>query len=265
MELLTVDHSKMRLGKHIPRLDSRTLRLAKYMKDLPPPPDAVDYTKGITSWGMMLNDELGDCTCAGIGHALQVVTLCNGAEVTLPDSDILKAYEDVGGYRPGDPSSDNGAVEIDVLNYCRTNGIGGRKILAYADPDPQNVTHCKQAVTLFGGLYIGLALPLTAQTQTLWDVAKTSIFGKIKRMFGASDPTQPNSWGGHAVFVPGYNHIGPVCITWGELKQMTWAFWFKYCDEAHAILFPEWIGANNLSASGFDLITLQSDLEAVVG
>jgi len=32
-----------------------------------------DWTKGITEWGMMMNDTLGDCTIAGVGHAVQVM------------------------------------------------------------------------------------------------------------------------------------------------------------------------------------------------
>lgn len=260
-----VDHSQKKLGKHRPRLDSRTLRLAKYVKDLPLPPDSVDYSGGVTAWGMMLNDKLGDCTCAAAGHFIQVVTLNNGVKFTPADDDIQAAYEVVGGYRPGFPSTDNGAVEIDVLNYWRTNGIAGRKILAYADPDPQNLIHVKQSIALFGGLYIGLALPTTAQSQTIWDVNRGNIFKKIKHALFNSDPSAPNSWGGHAVIVIAYNQTGPICITWGELKQMTWSFWLKYCDEAHAVLMQEWIGANNLSASGFDLATLQEDLISIVG
>ena len=262
---LAVDHSKMKLGKRLARLDARTLRLAKYMKDLPPAPDTVDYSKGNTSWGMMLNDSLGDCTCAGIGHAIQVVTLnATGTMFTPPDADVLTAYE-AQGYVPGNPGTDNGAVELDVLNYVRTVGMSGKKLLAYADPDPQNIEHVKQSIYLFGVCYIGLALPLTAQDQAVWDVVNSGVWRSLKYKLFNSDPTAPWSWGGHAVIVIAYNAIGPICITWGALKQMTWAFWKKYCDEAHGLLWNEWIGQNNLSASGFDLSTLQSDLAAIVG
>ena len=64
-----------RLGRKCVKTDSRTLRLAKYTADLPTPPASSDWTKGITQWGMMLNDTLGDCTIAGLGHALQVWTV----------------------------------------------------------------------------------------------------------------------------------------------------------------------------------------------
>jgi hypothetical protein len=46
------------------------------------------------------------------------------------------------------------------------------------------------------------------------------------------------------------------------LKKMTRAFWQAYCDEAHALLSPDWIAAQG-SPSGFDLAQLQADLSAI--
>lgn len=256
------DHSMMRLGKKSPRIDRRTLRLARYIKDLPPPPDSYDWTSrhasGWGGWGMMLNDQLGDCTIAACGHAIQVWTANLTGEITVPDSDILKAYEDWDGYNPSDPNSDQGGVEIDVLNDWRKNGLSGHSLLAYADPDPQDIIHVKQSVVLFGGVYIGLALPITAQNQDVWDVVRQGFLAKIKKFWDPYDPTEPNSWGGHAVFVPAYNPTGPICITWGALKQMTWAFWQKYCDESHTLLYSDW-------KSNFSAVDMLADLQSIIG
>src|SRR5208282_3739899 len=58
--IMAIDHSKMRLGKLPRRHDPRTPKLGCYMKSaLPPAPPCADYTRGITDWGMMLNDQLG--------------------------------------------------------------------------------------------------------------------------------------------------------------------------------------------------------------
>lgn len=68
-----VDHSTMRLGKRHRRHDARTLKMARYLASgLPAAPPAVDYTRGVTDFGMMLNDRLGCCTIAAVGHAIQV-------------------------------------------------------------------------------------------------------------------------------------------------------------------------------------------------
>ena len=71
---------RWRLGRRAIKTDSRTLRLANYFTSaLPPPPPTADWTAGITGWGMMLNDSIGDCTCAGLGHSQQVASLGVGA------------------------------------------------------------------------------------------------------------------------------------------------------------------------------------------
>jgi hypothetical protein len=258
-----IDHSGMRLGRKAIKTDSRTLALGRYFTPaLKPPPPACDWTKGITSWGMMLNgpeanepqfpNGLGDCTIAGAAHAIQVWTANNGSMVTLPDSTVLNYYEQWDGYVPGEPSTDNGGIELDVLNDWQKNGFAGNPLLAFADPKPANLTEVRQAISLFGGVYIGLSLPLTAQTQTVWDVTPNG---------GAK--AKPGSWGGHCVFVPKYDQKTFTCITWGQLTTMTVAFWNKYCDEAHALLSPQWISAKG-APNGFNLAELQADLQAIV-
>jgi hypothetical protein len=97
-------------------------------------------------------------------------------------------------------------------------------------------------------LYIGLALPITAQKQAIWDVVPSG-----------GDDAKPGSWGGHAVFVPKYDATTFTCITWGALKPMTVAFWQEYVDEAYALLGHNWI-ENKGSPSGFNLAELKTDL-----
>ena len=244
-----VDHSHLKLGRKAVRTDSRTLKLAKYMTaSLPPAPPAKDWTKGITSWGMMHNDKLGCCTIAAAAHAVQVWSAGASTEVTLPDSQVLHYYEKWDGYNPKDPSTDQGGIELDVLNDWKKNGFDKHKLVAFADPAYANLEQIRQSINLFGGVYIGLSLPVTAQTQTVWDVVPNG---------GAN--AKPGSWGGHAVFVPAYDAKGFTCITWGQLKTMTVAFWNEYVDEAHALLSPDWLAAKG-SPSGFNLVELQTDL-----
>jgi hypothetical protein len=252
------DHSRMKLGKKPRRYDRRTLRLARYFTPaLPPPPPAVTNSGSVTNWGMMLNgpntygkgvpsDGLGDCTIAGVAHAIQVWTLSKGNEITVPDSTVLHYYEQWDGYNPSNPNSDQGGDELTVLKDWRKQKFSGHPLRAFADPDPQDELHVKQAIMLFGGLYIGLELPISAQTQDVWDV-------------DASPNGQPGSWGGHCVFVPNYDAETLTCITWGELKKMTWGFWGTCCDEAHALLSTDW-----RPPAGFDMAALEADLAKVV-
>jgi hypothetical protein len=244
-----------KLGRKAVKTDSRTLQLAKYTTALPPAPPAQDWTNGITSWGMMLNDTLGDCTIAGVGHAVQVWSANTTAEVTVPDSQILHYYEKWDGYNPKIPSSDRGGIELDVLNHWQKSSFDKHKLLAFADPAYANLGEVKQAIDLFGGVYIGLSLPLSAQDQTS--------AGKVWNVVTPSGPnTAPGSWGGHCVFVPKYDQTSFTCITWGALQTMTLAFWNAYVDEAHALLSPDWLAGKGAPV-GLDLAQLKADLAQI--
>ncbi|HEX4319362.1 MAG TPA: hypothetical protein VHZ52_00560 [Acidobacteriaceae bacterium] len=247
-----IDHTHMRLGRRAVRTDSRTLKLGKYLKSgLPPAPAAVDWTHGITDWGMMLNDKYGDCTIAAAAHALQVWTAHTTGEITIPDETILNYYEQWDGYKPGDSTTDGGGIELTVLTQWQKSDFDQHKLVAYADPAYNDLEQVRQAIHLFGGLYIGLALPASAQTQAIWDVVPDG-----------GDNAKPGSWGGHAVFVPKYDATTFTCITWGALKTMTVAFWQEYVDEAHALLGHNWI-AQKGSPSGFNLTELKADLALI--
>jgi len=247
---------KVKLGKAPARHDVRTLQLAKYLPAtaVPPPPANEDWEKNVGSWPMMLNDNLGDCTCACAGHMIEQWTTYTGAAVTPSDDDILSAYEAVGDYDPNDPNTDRGAVILDVLNYWRNTGIGGRQILAYAALEPHNHNEVKDSVMLFGNCYIGVQLPLSAQQQTVWAVPPGGPTGQ-----GA-----PGSWGGHAIPIVAYDVRGLTVVTWGALKRMSWSFLDTYCDEAYAVLSQDWTSqVTKLNPANFDLATLQADLQQI--
>ena len=249
-----VDHSNMKLGKALPKHDPRTLALANYLTaDAPTPPDATNNLAKVTNLGMMLNDQLGDCTCATVGHIIQVDTANNGNQIVLPDSAILSLYEASCGYDPTNVFSDQGGVELNVLNYWRQTGVAGHKLDAFASLEPQNQLHVKQSIWLFGSAYIGVALPKSAQNQDVWHVTPG----------GTQGDATPRSWGGHAIPIVDYNAIGPICITWGAPKQMTWGWYFVYCDEAYAPLaINDWT-TNGTAPNGFNVASLAADLKAV--
>jgi hypothetical protein len=56
-----------------------------------------------------------------------------------------------------------------------------------------------------------------------------------------------------------------TCITWGQLKKMTWPWFAKYCSEAYGLVSKDWLKASGISPSGFDLAVLENDLRLVVG
>ena len=245
-----------RLGRKAVVHDSRTLQFRKYLTPaLPPPPPSCDWTKGLSQWGMMLNDKLGDCTIAGCGHAEQVWSLNSSKEITVTDQAILTAYEQWDGYNPNDPSSDQGGIELEVLKNWRKLGLAGHQLRAFAEVDVSNTKELQQAITLFGCAYIGVALPITAQNQLVWDVVNDH---------GSGD-ADPGSWGGHCVILPKYAAARLCgtrywCITWGGLKEMTDSFVRKYVDEAYALFGADWINSGGVAPSGFNAAQLTTDL-----
>jgi hypothetical protein len=249
------DFTKVKLGKQTAHHDNRVPMLSKYTASLPPAPAAVSYDSKVTNLGMMLNNTLGDCTCAAVGHCIQQWTAeAQKKQIIIPDPDILKLYEIVGHYNPDNPKSDRGAVEINVLNYWLSNPVAGNKLSAFCAIEPQNLDDIKDAVYIFGNCYIGLQLPLSAQKQAVWTVPAG----------GPNGQGAPGSWGGHAVPIVAYSARGLTCITWGQYITMTWQFWDAYCDEAYGLLSPDWVEAGK-TPKGFNwqqLVTDMSDLEA---
>jgi hypothetical protein len=241
-----------KLGRKAVKHDTRTLRIGSYLsKKLPPPPASVDWSKHVTDWGMLLNDQLGDCTIAGAMHTIMGWSVNTGTSVQFADKDALAYYEKFDGYDPSDPSSDAGGVLLDVLNAWRTQGINGHKVSAFASVAPTSITEVKQVIALFGPLYCGLSFPNSAMGAPQWQLTRdTSIAG------------------GHCVVMIGYTSTGPVFISWGALYQATWAFFSHYfapaCDgEIYAAISPDWFAQSGISPAGLNLQQLQADLSAI--
>ena len=252
----SIDPKKLKLGKLAARHDPRALLLASYLTPaLPAPPASFDVSTKVTTWGMMDNDQIGDCTCAAAGHLLMEWTANAGKKTFTPnDKQIVAAYSAITGYNPVTAANDNGANEVDVLNYWRQTGIAGHKIGAYVSLEPANHSHVMDSVYMFEGCYIGVRLPISAQAQTQnhqpWSVPPGGPVGD-----GA-----PGSWGGHAVPVVAYDARGVTVVTWGALQQMTWSFWEAYTEEAYAILSKDYLDGKKKAPQGFSMQELQADL-----
>ena len=107
------------------------------------------------------------------------------------------------------------------------------------------------ACWLFGGLYLGLSLPISAPIRQNWDFT-----GSL------SGSHAPGSWGGHAVDVVRYDANTLTIVTWGALKKMTWAFADRYCDEAYCLLSKDFLKGTH-APNGFDLDAVNADLALI--
>ena len=229
------------------------LQLSKYTASLTPTPAKVFYEYKIpaSAWGMMENATVGDCEFARMGHMLMNFTAHTGKMVVPTDAQIIAAYSAVTGYDPsqtqpdGSNPTDNGAATPDVLNYWQNVGIAGHKIAGWAQVDSTQEA-IQQAIWLFGGAAIDISIYQSMMDQTQadepWD-----------------DPTGA-LLGYHAVPAEGFGKDGLTVITWGALQQMGWPTCLKVLEGCYIVITQDWIEQNGKAPNGFDLATLQSDL-----
>jgi len=241
----------LRFGKKPPIRDYRTFLLQNYIKDdIPNPPDSLDSLDRVyeninpavptTLFPMFANDEIGDCTIAAMAHGDTVWSALVGNKSIYPEELVKKIYFHLTG---GD---DTGLAMLTVLDYFRKNFVMDERIYAYMSLNAHNHTHVKQAIMLFGGLFLGF------QVQE-----------KCLEEFKNGTPWQPGVLmnAGHAVFVTGYNKEGLNMLTWGNTQRGTWDWWDWCVDEAYVILPPEAINPD--FTPGFDFKRLKEDLISV--
>jgi hypothetical protein len=254
-----------RLAPH-PEDTHPRLKLGSFLTGTyPKAPATVDYLSKVTDWPMFANDVYGCCVWAMIGHTIEAVTAYGqGETVTVTEADVLKGYSDVTGFNPADPSTDQGTVIQDALGYWRKTGVGGHKILAFAQVDIHNPDEVDAALYLFGHLQLGINFPASAMTQfnagKPWDVVADD--GGVE--------------GGHAIDLGFVTDEPPTVVgraangnlkvvTWGRVQEMTPAFWAKYVEEAWVVISQEWISKAGVSPEGLDVAALSEAFTAMTG
>jgi hypothetical protein len=213
-----------------------------------------------SSLGMMLNDTLGDCTCAAFYHALQVWSFnANPPLVTEPDQDVEELYILACGYNPKMSGEGPGGNEQHVLTYLLRQGapVGAQgqsrqTIAAFVEVDPRNIDDVKRAIVDCGVAYIGFNVPQYLMPQN----APPPAVWKIQ----SSDT---NIVGGHAVVLAGYSGEGARLISWGQFYTMTWEFFAKYVDEVYAIADQTWVEKKGTSPAGLTLAQLKTLMSAL--
>lgn len=225
-----------------------------------PPPATADYLSKLPNdVGMMLNDQLGDCTCAGIYHALQVWTGNVAQMQTNADVCVQRTYEMFCGYDPNNPGSDQGGIEQDVLKDWQVQGVpltvGGtsNKLAAWLEVDPRNIDDVKRTINDCGLCYIGFDVP--------------------ENILPADGSPPPNVWsidpnaqiiGGHCVVLGAYDDAGAGLISWGNPRfKMTWDFFRQYTSEAYALVDEDWVDATGKTPLGMSLTDLTALMAAL--
>lgn len=237
------------------------LRFGDYLNPpkLPVVPDAFGHSGliGRKAWGMLGNDQTGDCTIAGPMHATMLWrAIAKSPPALFSTADAFNDYRDACGYVLGDPSTDRGGDMGSVASYWRQTGmrdttVTRHKIAAYMAVDADNLAHHDLACYLFDVVGYGVELPRSAEKQFMagepWAVVD-------------NDPIE----GGH--YIP---YVGKAAgnirqvVTWGGLQEVTEAWLQKYLREVMVYVSPEYL-VGGKSPLGFDMQELEADLEEIV-
>jgi hypothetical protein len=230
---------RFRLGK-TPARNAVVLRFGAYFKSaaLPAPPLRFGLPElnpaVIPRWGMLANDQVGDCVIASAAHGEMVTRgLAGLPAVVFDDATSIADYSAIGGYIAGDAATDNGLDLQTAAAYRQRAGIvdaaGNRhKIDIYAAVRAGDLDELALAVFLFGSADIGVQLPNSADDQ----FEQQAPFRVLTNDGGIA--------GGHCICIVGRNSAGNYLgVTWGQLVAIEPAWLSKYMDEGIAYVPTE--------------------------
>ena len=136
-----------------------------------------------------------------------------------------------------------------MLAYGKANGYGGQKLWGFAPLKFSDFTAIKQAIQIFGSVYVGINVPSDYPTLfgngQPWDVSRSA------------------SEGGHAIPFIDYDEDYLYAITWGAWQAMTYAGASQNLEEAWAILPQAYIDSGKAAQDGIDVAAMESDLNAL--
>jgi hypothetical protein len=213
-----------------------------------PPPPVLDRSRVPFVPAMDDNNVLGDCTAVGVANAARGMAALDGFGINIPTDRVVALYSASTGYVPGDPATDQGGVELDVLGYQASHGFdtGDQAPLvgAFATFDPRDRVTFANVMAKFGTAYLGVNLASAdLDTSAVWDTATPG------------DQT-PGSWGGHCLLAWDYTGLGDTdtvrLATWGTLQPCTWRWLADRCEEAHVLIWRQLMKANALNFAGLD-------------
>ncbi|PYD47172.1 hypothetical protein [Novacetimonas pomaceti] len=205
---------------------------------------------------MLGNDVLGDCTSAGIGNHIRATAALGGFQVDVTTAQAEAFYCLSTGYVPGDPETDNGGVEVDVLTTAQRSGyaVTGQALFPlWGSADPSDLNGVRNIMAGLSAVYLGVQLAGADMWQDgdgnlapVWDTDTPA---------GRGDPT-PGSAGGHCLLGWDYTGIGDTdtvtLLTWGAKQRATWRWVRSRIMEAHGLAWRQLMPATGLAPTGQD-------------
>lgn len=207
------------------------------------------------------NDEHGDCVPAGLNHTAGLAN-ANAASAWVPTlDDVIKDYEAIGGYVPGDPSTDNGCDEDTAMSYYQSKGwANGTRAAGVLSIDATNDALVRACVYLFENVVFGVGLPekwvspMPSADNFVWDAAGPAV-----------------DENGHCFVAVDLASNGLVIDTWALYGIVTPAAVAKYAvsksgGQLFCVLTPDIVNkAIGKAPNGFDWASLIAAFDAQGG
>jgi hypothetical protein len=208
---------------------------------LPVAPPKCTYALKV-NYPMCDNDRLGCCVLAGHIHLTQALTYEIAGQYVVPNGEAIQTeyFSLTGG-------ADTGLVESTFLTTAQKAPICGSQVDVFCPFDHTQIDHVKSVIYTFGGAFLGVTLPQSAQNQFpgTWTVV----------------PGSPIV-GGHCIVAVGYDAQYVYVVTWGRVIRCTWEWFATYVDEAYAIIYTEEVQKNRGPLKQLDITRLRADIAA---
>jgi hypothetical protein len=170
--------------------------------------------------GKLGNDSIGDCVVAWLLHAIIILT----GTAKFTKAEAIKIYSAIGGYIPGNPSTDQGLDPVAAAKWWQKNGItdseGVRhELIAYGVIKLLDFNALRAALNLAGdGVAVGVSLNLPYSAQDQFPTRKWSV------VTGSRSQVE----GGHQVLGCNDDGENTGLGTWGSEVEADRPFMNKY-------------------------------------
>lgn len=237
------------------------LRLTSFLAEVPDHPESCDHLTGISDWGLWANDHFGTCGPVDFFNYLKLVTFfLTGVEAQPTLQDVFGLYTLCNpDFDPGTGAGDNGVDMQTMLELAKEHDVlGNGKMIAFARVDLSDLDEVRAAISIFGGVLLGVTLDQAQNAQTdasppVWDYVRRS-------------PV----WGGHAVLAGAYDsdtaaHRPDIeVITWAMRVGTSDAFEAHQLDEAWVVILREHLD-HPAFQKGVDVAALEAAYTAITG
>ena len=265
----------LKFGRRHPENKYRFLHMKDYLNAnaLPVIPSSCDYSNGASAAlaPIYMNDQLGDCVCACMGHVLGLMVSDaadnNSPSTTAPliytNNQVVALYSGACGYA-NTTQSDQGCDIQTVFKYVEKNDFpsgSNNTIVGFLAIDPANTVEIQTAIYLFENIVMGMDMPSAwvnpepSTNNFIWDVAGN-----------------PDNSMGHCFPAFSFDTTGKYGIsTWGMEGFITANAIAKYCatnvyGELYTVISKDQLNyASQLAPNGLDWLQLATDFDALGG